>query len=192
MASPKFRKREKEVIELLLKGKSNKQIAQTLGVSVRTVEFHLSNIYARLDARSRTEAVLKLSETRLRKPASRNTSKVLRASTVAKKSQFVENGENQIKRSFTMKNLMIGIGIGILTTIVIVFAFSYINTNGGPAMVLGGATPTLVPLETPTPVPFQEQQNATSTPLPMNGEVEATTLPTEVEPTSTPFPTQKP
>lgn len=192
MTSPKFRKREKEVIELLLKGKSNKQIAQALGVSVRTVEFHLSNIYARLDVRSRTEAVLKLSENRLRKPASKNTSKVLRESTVAKKSQSGENGGNQTKRSFTMKNLLIGIGMGILATIVIVFAVSYINTNGGPAMVLGGATPTLIPFETPTPAPFQEDLNATSTPLPMNGEAEPTTLPTEVEPTSTPFPTKKP
>ncbi|GAB4400693.1 MAG: hypothetical protein OHK003_26490 [Anaerolineales bacterium] len=192
MSSPKFRKREKEVIELLLKGKSNKQIAQALGVSVRTVEFHLSNIYARLDARSRTEAVLKLSETHLRKPASRNTSKVLRESTVAKKSQFVENGGNQIKRSFTMKNLLIGIGIGILAAIVIAFAVSYINMSGGSAMFFGGATPTLIPFETPTPVPFQEDMNATSTPLPMNGEAEPTTPPADTEPTSTPFPTQKP
>lgn len=192
MTPPKFRKREEEVIELLLKGKSNKQIAQILGVSVRTVEFHLSNIYARLDAHSRTEAVLKLSETRLRKPASRNTSKVLRKSTVAKKSRSGENGENQIKRSFTMKNLLIGLAIGTALTIVVAFAFSYINTNGGPAVVLGGATPTLIPLETSTLVPFQEDLNATSTPLPMNGDAEPTVLPTEVEPTSTPFPTKKP
>jgi DNA-binding CsgD family transcriptional regulator len=188
MSSPKFRKREKEVIELLLKGKSNKQIAQALGVSVRTVEFHLSNIYARLDASSRTEAVLKLSENRLRKPASKNTSKVLRESTVAKKSQSVENGGNQIKRSFTMKNLLIGIGIGILATIVIGFAVSYININSGP----GGATPTPIPFEMPTMIPVQEDLNATSTPLPMNGEIGLTALPVETDPTSTPFPTQKP
>ena len=39
-----FSEKEKAVIHLLLQGKSNKQIAFTLGVTVRTVEFHLVNI----------------------------------------------------------------------------------------------------------------------------------------------------
>ena len=34
-------RREKEVVTLLLQGKSNKQIALSLGVSERTIEFHL-------------------------------------------------------------------------------------------------------------------------------------------------------
>lgn len=53
-------KREKEVVELLLQGKSNKQIALALGISDRTVEFHLKNVYAKLQVSSRIEAVLKL------------------------------------------------------------------------------------------------------------------------------------
>jgi DNA-binding CsgD family transcriptional regulator len=36
-----FSKREKQVIEYLIQGKSNKQIALALGISVRGVEFHL-------------------------------------------------------------------------------------------------------------------------------------------------------
>jgi len=46
MMTPKFSKKEKEVIKYLLEGKTNKQIAHQLGVSVRTIEFHLGNIYA--------------------------------------------------------------------------------------------------------------------------------------------------
>jgi DNA-binding CsgD family transcriptional regulator len=53
-------KREKEVVELLLQGKSNKQIALALDISNRTVEFHLKNVYAKLQVSSRTEAILKL------------------------------------------------------------------------------------------------------------------------------------
>jgi DNA-binding CsgD family transcriptional regulator len=53
-------KREKEVVELLLQGKSNKQIALALGISNRTVEFHLKNVYAKLQVSSRAEAILKL------------------------------------------------------------------------------------------------------------------------------------
>jgi DNA-binding CsgD family transcriptional regulator len=55
-----FSKREDEVIELLLQGKSNKQIALALGISEHTVEFHLNNVYTKLQVGSRTEAILKL------------------------------------------------------------------------------------------------------------------------------------
>ncbi len=43
-----FSKREKEVIELLLQGKSNKQIALALNITESTVEFHLNHIYTKL------------------------------------------------------------------------------------------------------------------------------------------------
>ena len=39
--------REKEVVKLLLQGKSNKLIALSLGISASTVEFHLKNVYAK-------------------------------------------------------------------------------------------------------------------------------------------------
>jgi DNA-binding NarL/FixJ family response regulator len=50
--------REREILELLAQGMSNKAIAAQLYLSVRTVEGHLANIYARLDVHSRTEAML--------------------------------------------------------------------------------------------------------------------------------------
>jgi DNA-binding CsgD family transcriptional regulator len=56
-----FSKREKEVVELLLEGKSNKQIAVALDISDGTVEFHLTNIYAKLGVSSRAEAIIRLS-----------------------------------------------------------------------------------------------------------------------------------
>lgn len=50
--------RETEVLQLLAQGLTNKDIAQTLILSVRTVEAHLRNIFGKLDVRSRTEAAL--------------------------------------------------------------------------------------------------------------------------------------
>jgi DNA-binding NarL/FixJ family response regulator len=50
--------REVEVLDLLARGLTNKDIAQTLILSVRTVEAHLGNIYGKLDVTSRTEAAL--------------------------------------------------------------------------------------------------------------------------------------
>lgn len=48
--------REAEVLRLLARGLPNKQIAQELGLSVHTVERHLTNLYPKIDCRSRTEA----------------------------------------------------------------------------------------------------------------------------------------
>src|SRR5215203_1183047 len=53
-------KREKEVLKHVLQGKSNKQIALSLDITVRTVEFHLKNLYAKFQVSSRIELLLKL------------------------------------------------------------------------------------------------------------------------------------
>lgn len=58
--SKNLSKREREVVELLLQGKSNKQMGLALGIKESTVEFHLKNVYSKLEVSSRTEAILKL------------------------------------------------------------------------------------------------------------------------------------
>ena len=50
--------RELEVVRLLASGQANKDIAASLGISLRTVEGHLANVFAKLGVTSRTEAVL--------------------------------------------------------------------------------------------------------------------------------------
>jgi len=57
---PRLSNREWEVTNLLLKGQSNKLIASSLGVSKRTIEFHLKNIYSKFQVNSRIELILKL------------------------------------------------------------------------------------------------------------------------------------
>ena len=49
--------RERSVLERLARGSSNKEIAAALGVTERTVKFHVSAIFAKLGANNRTEAV---------------------------------------------------------------------------------------------------------------------------------------
>jgi DNA-binding CsgD family transcriptional regulator len=61
MEPPKaLSKREQEVVDRLLEGESNKLIAASLGITERTVEFHLKNIYDKYRVQSRVELVLKL------------------------------------------------------------------------------------------------------------------------------------
>ena len=50
--------REAEVLRLAAKGQSNRQIAHKLGLSVRTVQAHLANVFNKLKVGSRTEAVI--------------------------------------------------------------------------------------------------------------------------------------
>jgi DNA-binding NarL/FixJ family response regulator len=49
--------REIEVLHLVAEGKRNREIAERLCTTERTVEFHLGNLFRKLCARSRTEVV---------------------------------------------------------------------------------------------------------------------------------------
>jgi DNA-binding NarL/FixJ family response regulator len=49
--------RQREIVQLLAEGKSNKEVARTLDISVKTAETHRANIMRRLDCHSVTELV---------------------------------------------------------------------------------------------------------------------------------------
>jgi len=51
--------REREILELLTQGASDKEIADRIGVKHGTVRWHLQHVYEKLHVRSRTEAALK-------------------------------------------------------------------------------------------------------------------------------------
>ncbi|HSO56954.1 MAG TPA: response regulator transcription factor [Paenisporosarcina sp.] len=50
--------REKEVLICLVQGMSNKEIAQALFISDKTVKIHVSNIFKKLDVKSRSQVVI--------------------------------------------------------------------------------------------------------------------------------------
>ncbi len=50
--------REKDVLICLVEGLSNKQIAERLFISDKTVKIHVSNIFKKLDVKSRSQAII--------------------------------------------------------------------------------------------------------------------------------------
>ncbi len=55
-------RRELEIVRLAASGCGNKEIAQRLSITERTVEYHLSNLYSKLAVNGRAEAVKNLYE----------------------------------------------------------------------------------------------------------------------------------
>ncbi len=53
----KISKRELEVLHLMAEGKSNQEIADELFVSLPTIKTHAANLFEKLDAKRRTQAV---------------------------------------------------------------------------------------------------------------------------------------
>ncbi len=61
--------REVEVLCLVAAGSSNNEIAEALVLSVRTVERHITNGYAKIDARGRADATAYVLRHGLTRPA---------------------------------------------------------------------------------------------------------------------------
>jgi len=58
-------KREYEVLELMAKGFSNQEIADKLFVSLNTIKTHSSNLFLKLEAKRRTQAIQRAKELQL-------------------------------------------------------------------------------------------------------------------------------
>ena len=56
----KLTAREQELVEMLAKGYSYKELSDKLGITINTVRTHLQHIYEKLHVQSRTQAVLKV------------------------------------------------------------------------------------------------------------------------------------
>jgi DNA-binding NarL/FixJ family response regulator len=61
-AFPELTEREEEVLSLVAKGKSNREIARQLFVSLKTVRNHVSNILLKLQVADRAQAVIRARE----------------------------------------------------------------------------------------------------------------------------------
>jgi DNA-binding NarL/FixJ family response regulator len=61
-AFPELSEREREVLQLIAAGASNKEIADRLVISGKTVSNHITNIFGKLQVADRAEAILRARE----------------------------------------------------------------------------------------------------------------------------------
>lgn len=156
--SDQFSEREKAVIELLLQGKSNKQIAFSLGVTSRTVEFHLGNIYSKLGISSRSEAILMITRN-YALPPDWLADDGLRESTVVLSPEEDDNDakSKSLRRSLMRKKVFMGLGLlaGVLI-VLLVFSWSG-NTRGRDNNTESASQIETATALNQTPVPSHEQ-----------------------------------
>lgn len=69
-------RREKEVLGLILEGKSSKEVSTALYCSKRTIDFHLARIYAKLNVSNRVQALRRVAILGLIPPQSGKIEKV--------------------------------------------------------------------------------------------------------------------
>jgi DNA-binding CsgD family transcriptional regulator len=162
-----FSEREKDAAKLLLQGKGNKQIALELKISNRTVEFHLSNIYAKLGVNSRSEAILKFTESNLRE----FTGTFQVKPTVDKFGDSTENGFKSILRRITMRKIYYIIG-GLLATllvaVIVIVKLSGQNIESTPSSQVNQAIATNINTAPPPAINTQILTEVSSTPLATN------------------------
>jgi len=114
---------------LLLQGKSNKQIALALGVTVRTVEFHLGNIYTKVSVKSRSEAILLLTK-ETPKPADQPAASKLRESTGASEQLLGDNDEKaSLPRRFSLRKMIYAIFSLVAGGLVLMLVSSRLLSN---------------------------------------------------------------
>lgn len=52
--------RQYEVMCLVIKGLSNREVATQLGITIKTVKFHLWSVYKKYDVKGRTQLIVKI------------------------------------------------------------------------------------------------------------------------------------
>ncbi|MGG1399055.1 response regulator transcription factor [Bacillus salipaludis] len=57
-----FNEKEKKILTELVKGKTNKEIAQTMFIGQRTLEYNLTNLFQKLGVHTRIEAIVKVKD----------------------------------------------------------------------------------------------------------------------------------
>jgi DNA-binding CsgD family transcriptional regulator len=151
-----FSKKEIAVIELLLQGKSNKQIAFLLHVTPRTIEYHLTNIYSKIGVNSRSEAILFITKNFTVFPSKSDVAD-LRESTVVSPAQVGNNTITQkpARRRLMLTRRFIYTTLGLLACVFILYLIvPYMLANNGKT---SGNAPVMEISVTPTPSPVNPQ-----------------------------------
>jgi len=121
--------REREILQLVSQGKSNKQIAADLFISVNTVKVHVSNIYQKIGVSSRTEATrYGIEHGIIESPASPSNSDAL----LSPSTTLADNNEINNWKVVVKKYLWVIIPLGIILIIYFSSLIASASTSSTP------------------------------------------------------------
>jgi len=129
-----FSQRERQIIELLLQGKTNKEIALLLQISRRTVEFHASNIYAKLGVHTRTEFILRVMQDGDLRISAGLPKPVISTGEISVQEEYSSRGKHSFdpRKEKTMRNrTLIPIGLIVLSVVAVLGACLWFTYGRG-------------------------------------------------------------
>ena len=129
-----FSQRERQIIELLLQGKTNKEIALLLQISRRTVEFHASNIYAKLGVHTRTEVILRVMQDGDLRISAGLPKPVISTGEKSFQEEYSSRGKHSFdtRKEKTMRNrTLIPIGLIVLSVVAVLGACEWFTSVRG-------------------------------------------------------------
>jgi DNA-binding CsgD family transcriptional regulator len=120
--------REREILSLVAKGASNKEIARTLFISTNTVKVHLRNIFAKIGASSRTEAAMyAISSGLIDLPSDGNGDRISQSLTAASELSLVVKEQKGFSPYLRMPGLLVI--LLIVLTFFAAFIVNYIRSS---------------------------------------------------------------
>lgn len=118
--------REMEILALIAEGKTNKEIASKLFISVNTVKVHISNIFQKIEVSSRTEATLYAIE-----------KGIIQSPGPIKLNNGIESTvEGKLKSPFPVEHLIIPFIIILFVALLMFFFIGKSNSDQLPATVI--------------------------------------------------------
>jgi DNA-binding CsgD family transcriptional regulator len=148
-----FSQRERQINELLLQGKTNKEIALLLQISRRTVEFHASNIYAKLGVHTRTDFILKIMQDGELRISAGLPKPVISTGENSIQEEYSSHGKHSFdpQKEKTMRNrTLIPIGLLVLSVVAVLGAYLWFTYSRGLNNIATQPRSQNVPQFTPT------------------------------------------
>jgi len=151
----KLTSREQEILDLLLKGLTPKEIAYNLNIKYATVDFHRNSLYRKLDVQSIQELFVKYGKAEQANTAEQNNPQPPRyapeteaagAAPAVQTAQITAASFTAIKKNL-VPAIIIALAISILLNLYFIFSSTILNITGKSSSYASEEKPLIIPMK---------------------------------------------